>query len=73
MKAVTIYWLIGCVITGTSLGLYQKRCPNDAIPTPAEFLVATVAWPAGFAMAIANPTLGPCKASLEKEGGRTCR
>lgn len=51
MRAVLIYWVIGCLFVGTAYGVRLNKCPND--PIDEIRLMATVAtWPSVFAAAI---------------------
>jgi hypothetical protein len=44
MKALLIYWIIGCVLMGLVFGKMLQKCPSD--PVDYAELVATVAvWP----------------------------
>ena len=48
MKAMLIYWVIGCVAIGGALGLRKKQCP-DLPDVPASIILITVAtWPAAI-------------------------
>lgn len=61
MKLFAIYWIVGCLLIGASLGSYETRCPKDPLPEASTVLAGIVAWPTGFAWAMVNSTPSPCK------------
>lgn len=52
MKALVIYWLIGCVVIGGAIGVHAARCPSDATPPLSNILAGVTIWPALLISAI---------------------
>jgi hypothetical protein len=44
MRAVLIYWVIGCLIAGLGVGWHHNRCPADDIRLKTVALLAAT-WP----------------------------
>jgi hypothetical protein len=53
MRAVLVYWIIGCVLIGLAYGQMITECPKDKMPT-SDMVGAISIWPAFFAAAIAR-------------------
>jgi hypothetical protein len=54
MKALVIYWIIGCVVTGLAFGSWHRRCPNDDI-SALQIIETAAIWPAFPMMALTDP------------------
>lgn len=65
MKLFAIYWIVGCLIVGASLGLYEIRCPKDPAFEVATVIAGIATWPAGFTWAMANSKPSACKVANE--------
>lgn len=61
MKALAIYWLIGCLFVGLSAGAHETRCPSDPAVSPTTYIVAIATWPAGIVWGAVNSTQPPCR------------
>lgn len=46
MKALIVYWIIGCIILGGAQGKLFTECPNDPYKIDSSDLVAIALWPA---------------------------
>jgi len=61
MKALLIYWIIGCIVIGVGAGVTQRQCPNDIFDVSKMVQVIAV-WP-GFLIGgiVANLPKSECK------------
>lgn len=55
MRAILVYWVLGCLLLGISLERLQVKCPGDRIKMAPEVALTFVAiWPASLSAGLAG-------------------
>jgi hypothetical protein len=62
LRAIMIYWIIGCLLLGAAMAVSKRDCPNDKAPSVPEMLTVIVAWPAAIGWALVGVPHVKCDA-----------
>lgn len=64
MKAILIYWIVGCLLAGGAIAHQRNICPLDPKIETKDILIMVAVWPMGLSLAWVSTDKSPLKCDV---------